>query len=212
MPAVEYKGYRILPAPYLNNNSSYQTAGTIEKDTPDGVKRHEFVRADTYDSRDDAVAFTISKAKQVIDQLGDRMFNNLTAPAGSGDSAMARMIGVILLSLMLAACSQVRSFDQDGAYFSSLFSAQGRNVQGFDEEPSRQKLKRSRVRRRRRMMTSSPSRARLAPESPPRSSPRKATRPLPCETWRRKPSMPSRRIWCSQQRRCRTVDVEQALK
>jgi hypothetical protein len=71
---VEYKGYRILPAPYLNNNSSYQTAGTIEKDTPDGVKRHEFVRADTYDSRDDAVAFTISKAKQVIDQLGDRIF------------------------------------------------------------------------------------------------------------------------------------------
>jgi hypothetical protein len=32
------------------------------------------VRADTYDSRDDAISFTISKAKQVIDQLGDRMF------------------------------------------------------------------------------------------------------------------------------------------
>ena len=72
--AVEYKGYRIQPAPYLNSNSSFQTAGTIEKDTPDGVRRHEFVRADTYDSRDDAVAFTISKAKQLIDQLGDRMF------------------------------------------------------------------------------------------------------------------------------------------
>lgn len=74
VPVVEYKGYRIHPTPYLNNNSAYQTAGTIEKDTPDGVKRHEFVRADTYDSREDAVAFTISKAKQVIDQLGDRMF------------------------------------------------------------------------------------------------------------------------------------------
>lgn len=74
VPAVEYKGYRILPAPYLNNNSAYQTAGTIEKDTPESVKRHEFVRADTYDSRDDAIAFTISKAKQLIDQQGDRMF------------------------------------------------------------------------------------------------------------------------------------------
>ena len=73
--AVEYKGYRIQPAPYLNSSSSYQTAGTIEKDTPDGVKRHEFVRADTYDSRDAAVEFTISKAKQLIDQLGDRMFS-----------------------------------------------------------------------------------------------------------------------------------------
>jgi hypothetical protein len=75
IPAVEYKGYRIHPAPYLNSSSSYQTAGAIEKDTPDGVRRHEFVRADTYDSRDAAVAFTISKAKQLIDQLGDRMFS-----------------------------------------------------------------------------------------------------------------------------------------
>lgn len=74
VPTVEYKGYRIHPAPYRNNNGAYQTAGTVEKDTPDGVRRHEFVRADTYDSRDDAVSFTISKAKQMIDQLGDRLF------------------------------------------------------------------------------------------------------------------------------------------
>ncbi len=72
--AVEHKGYRILPAPYLNNTGSYQTAGTIEKDTPDGVKKHEFVRADTSDSRDAAVEHTISKAKQLIDQLGDGIF------------------------------------------------------------------------------------------------------------------------------------------
>lgn len=70
---VEYKGYRIHPAPYLHN-STYQTAGTIEKDTPEGVKRHKFVRADTYDNRDDAVAFTLTKAKQLIDQQGDGMF------------------------------------------------------------------------------------------------------------------------------------------
>jgi hypothetical protein len=74
VPPVEYKGYRIHPAPYRNNNGAYQTAGTVEKDTPDGVRRHEFVRADTYDNRDDAIAFTISKAKQMIDQLGDRLF------------------------------------------------------------------------------------------------------------------------------------------
>ena len=72
-PPVEYKGYRIRPTPYCSN-SHYQTAGTIEKDTADGVKKHEFVRADTYTSRDDAIAFTITKAKQLIDQLGDRMF------------------------------------------------------------------------------------------------------------------------------------------
>ena len=71
--AVEYKGYRIRPAPYRTKNQ-YQTAGTIEKDTPEGVKEHRFVRADTYHSREDAVAFAISKAKQIIDQQGDRIF------------------------------------------------------------------------------------------------------------------------------------------
>ena len=70
---VEYKGYRIKPAPYRANDQ-YQTAGVIEKDTPEGVKEHRFVRADTYHSRDDAIAFTVSKAKQIIDQQGDRIF------------------------------------------------------------------------------------------------------------------------------------------
>jgi hypothetical protein len=71
---VEYKGYRIKPAPYPNNGV-YQTAGTIEKDGPDGVREHRFVRADTHPSRDDAVAFAISKAKQIIDLQGDRIFS-----------------------------------------------------------------------------------------------------------------------------------------
>jgi hypothetical protein len=71
--AVEYEGYRIRPAPYAAG-SGYQTAGVIEKDFPDGVKEHRFVRAETHPSRDDAVAFSISKAKQIIDQQGDRIF------------------------------------------------------------------------------------------------------------------------------------------
>ena len=71
---VEYNGYRILPAPYLNNGQ-YQTAGSIEKETPEGLKEHKFIRADTYVSPDDAITFTIAKAKQIIDQQGDRIFN-----------------------------------------------------------------------------------------------------------------------------------------
>jgi hypothetical protein len=70
---VEYKGYRILATPY-KNNGQYQTAGTVRKETPDGVKEHKFIRADTYASLDDATAFAIMKAKQLIDQQGDRMF------------------------------------------------------------------------------------------------------------------------------------------
>jgi hypothetical protein len=73
IPAVGYKGYRIRPTPYRSKDQ-YQTAGTIENDTPEGVKEHRFVRADTYHSRDDAIAFTVSKAKQIIDQQGDSIF------------------------------------------------------------------------------------------------------------------------------------------
>jgi hypothetical protein len=73
IPAVEYKGYRIRPAPF-RTNGQYQTAGVIEKDAPEGVKEHRFIRADTHASRDDAIAFAISKAKQIIDLQGDRIF------------------------------------------------------------------------------------------------------------------------------------------
>jgi hypothetical protein len=72
-PAIDYKGYRIRPAPY-RTNGHYQTAGIIEKDTPEGVKEHRFIRADTHPSKDDAIAFAISKAKQIVDLQGDRIF------------------------------------------------------------------------------------------------------------------------------------------
>jgi hypothetical protein len=72
-PAVEYKGYRIKATPF-RTNGQFQTAGTIEKDAPEGVKQHRFIRADTHPSRDDAIAFAISKAKQIIDLQGDRIF------------------------------------------------------------------------------------------------------------------------------------------
>ena len=72
-PAVEYKGYRIRPTPYATNGL-YQTAGVIEKDFPDGAKEHRFIRAETHPSQDDANEFAITKAKQIIDQQGDRVF------------------------------------------------------------------------------------------------------------------------------------------
>jgi len=73
VPPVEYNGYRIRPTPFRSNNA-FQTAGTIEKDTPEGVKEHRFIRADTHPTRDDAISFTVSKAKQIIDLQGDRIF------------------------------------------------------------------------------------------------------------------------------------------
>jgi hypothetical protein len=70
---IEYKGYVITAAPFANNGQ-YQTAGTIAREI-DGVrKEHRFIRADSYASYDDAVTFTESKARQIVDLQGDRMF------------------------------------------------------------------------------------------------------------------------------------------
>jgi hypothetical protein len=74
LDAVEYKGYRIRPAPYAATGG-YQTCGIIEKDASEGpAKEHRFVRAETHPSRDEAASFAIAKGKQIIDQQGERMF------------------------------------------------------------------------------------------------------------------------------------------
>jgi hypothetical protein len=71
---VEYNGYMISAAPY-KAEGQYQTAGTITKDVGGVVKEHKFVRADRHASYDDAVEFSLSKARQIVDQSGERMFS-----------------------------------------------------------------------------------------------------------------------------------------
>lgn len=71
--AIEYRGYRIFPM-VRPQGGQYLTCALIEKDFPDGPKRHELIRADTHASPDDAKAFAIHKARQVIDEQGDRLF------------------------------------------------------------------------------------------------------------------------------------------
>lgn len=79
--AVEYKGFRIIPHP-RPQGGQFLTAGLIEKDFPEGTRSHEFIRADTHGSADDARSFSIIKARQIIDQEGDRLFPDETPPAG----------------------------------------------------------------------------------------------------------------------------------
>jgi hypothetical protein len=81
--AVEYKGYRIRPSPY-QAGGQYQTSGTIEKDFPAGTREHRFVRAESHPSREDAVSFSLIKARQIIDQQGDRMFDGDGGDGGDG--------------------------------------------------------------------------------------------------------------------------------
>jgi hypothetical protein len=72
---VEYKGYVIRATPY-QNNGHYQTSGVIEREIGGVKKEHRFIRADAYASYDDAVTFTINKARQIIDLQGERMFTS----------------------------------------------------------------------------------------------------------------------------------------
>jgi hypothetical protein len=70
---VEYKGYVIRAAPY-KSEGQYQTAGTIECEVGGVHQEHRFVRADAFASYDDAVTFTLGKARQMIDLQGERIF------------------------------------------------------------------------------------------------------------------------------------------
>jgi hypothetical protein len=70
---VEYKGFIIRPAPF-KSEGQYQTAGTIEREIGGVHKEHRFIRADAFASFDDAVTFTLSKARQMVDLQGERVF------------------------------------------------------------------------------------------------------------------------------------------
>ena len=70
---VDYNGYAIEPAPE-RRDGGWNTAGIIRKTVGEEVKEHRFVRVDTHSNRDDAVAFSVIKAQQIIDEQGDRIF------------------------------------------------------------------------------------------------------------------------------------------
>lgn len=69
----EYEGHLIEAAPFPEGGQ-YQIAGTISREI-DGVRReHRFIRADRGATIEDAAEMSIRKAKQIIEQTGDRMF------------------------------------------------------------------------------------------------------------------------------------------
>jgi len=70
---VDHNGYRIRPTPF-RRLGQYQTAGIIEKEVGGETKEHRFVRAETHSSYEEAVAFSVAKAKQIIDEQGERIF------------------------------------------------------------------------------------------------------------------------------------------
>ena len=71
----DYEGYRITPTP-IAEGGSFRVGATIEKDIDGETKQHMLIRADTVQGRDAAEAASIRKAKQVIDEQGERIFRS----------------------------------------------------------------------------------------------------------------------------------------
>lgn len=66
---IDYKGFAVTPDP-AKVSDGWRIGATIEKDG----RSHTLIRADTLRDRDGAVEASIMKARQMIDQQGERLF------------------------------------------------------------------------------------------------------------------------------------------
>lgn len=72
--SVTYKDFTITPEP-IPADGQHRLAARITKEIGGETKSHHLIRADTLASADAAADAAIDKAKIVIDQQGDRLFN-----------------------------------------------------------------------------------------------------------------------------------------
>ncbi|KQB97274.1 hypothetical protein AL073_09575 [Loktanella sp. 1ANDIMAR09] len=68
-PAETYKGCTITPAPEKASNG-WRIGARIERDG----QVHDLIRADVLQSKEQAEKASVAKAKQMIDEQGDRLF------------------------------------------------------------------------------------------------------------------------------------------
>ena len=69
----DYKGFLIRAAPF-KADGQYQTCAILTKEIDGETKEHRLIRADRFASPDDAVDVSFRKARQMIDEQGDRLF------------------------------------------------------------------------------------------------------------------------------------------
>ena len=71
--SIEHKGFVVRAAPF-ESGGRFQTAGVIEKVIDGERKEHQFIRADTHPSMEQAVEFSLTKGCQIVDQVGEAVF------------------------------------------------------------------------------------------------------------------------------------------
>ncbi|MDX8354404.1 HlyU family transcriptional regulator [Cognatiyoonia sp. IB215182] len=69
-----YQDMQILPEPMAEGNV-YRLRARITQDKDGQSNEHVLIRADTFQDRDAAIAAAITKAKQMIDEQGERLFD-----------------------------------------------------------------------------------------------------------------------------------------
>ena len=73
--AVDYKGFEIVPAP-RKVPGGWTTEGVISKSEGGTTRSEHFIRADMLMSEEAAVDYSVTKAKKIIDELGERLFKS----------------------------------------------------------------------------------------------------------------------------------------
>jgi len=69
----DYKGFAITPEP-IKESDGHRIAARIEKEIDGAMKTHHLIRADVCSNLEEAIQLSATKAKQMVDQEGDRLF------------------------------------------------------------------------------------------------------------------------------------------
>jgi len=72
--AVIYQEFEIRPAP-VKEGSGWRISGTIVKEVDGATREHVFIRADSCADQESAVVLTVRKARQLIDEQGEKIFS-----------------------------------------------------------------------------------------------------------------------------------------
>ena len=73
-PPETYKGFAITPTP-IREGPRYRISAKIEKEVGGEMKVHTLIRADTLEDAQAAAEASLGKAKHLIDEQGDRLFD-----------------------------------------------------------------------------------------------------------------------------------------
>ena len=68
-----YQGFHIAATP-IPEGGQYRLAADVSKQVEGEDRTHRLIRADLFTSEDEAATFAIRKAKQMIDEQGERLF------------------------------------------------------------------------------------------------------------------------------------------